>query len=73
MLSGQGGKVGPSPWTPGPPKPPGPPGPLGPPGTPSNLRDSLELPDVIREKHFSGIIISFVYLRGYSFSIIKIS
>ena len=37
------------------------------PGTPTNIRDPLELPDVMREKHFSGIIISFVYLRGYSF------
>ena len=60
--------------TPGTPETPGTPGTPGPrdPWDPRDLRDPLELPDMMREKDFSGIIIGFVYLRGYSFSIIKI-
>ena len=62
---------------PGPTGPLEPLGPLGPrtpgtsgtQGTPSNLRDPLELPDVMREKDFSGITVGFVYLRGYNFKL----
>ena len=55
-----GGKVGPSPGM------PGPPGLMGPPRMPtalkttSNLQDPLEVPDVMCEKDFLGIIISFL-------------
>ena len=49
-----------------PPGLPGPTRPLDPPGTHSNLWDPLELSDVMHEKDFSGITISFVYLRGYN-------
>ena len=44
----------------------GPTGLLDPPGTHSSLRNFLEFPDVICEKDFSRITISFVYLRGYN-------
>ena len=53
-------------------------------GTPSNPLGPQEFPwdqpgttgiprDVMREKDFSEVIISFLYLKSYSFYIIKIS
>ena len=49
-------------------------------GIPRTSRDLENLPgttstfqDVMRGKDFSGIIISFLYLRNYNFSIVKIS
>ena len=59
--------------------PRGPPGTLGTPGTPrtswnpENCPGSTDISqDMTCEKYFSGIIISFLYLRNYKFSIIEI-
>ena len=57
----------------------GTPGTLGTPGTPrtscnpENRPGSTDISqDMMCEKYFSGIIISFLYLRNYKFSVIEI-